>query len=321
MGVVNEAPAAFRSSTDRPGALELITAAAREIYSRRRLIGYMVRAEVKKKGTDTVLGNVWWVLDPLITMLVYVLVMTVIFQRPTPDFPLFLLSAMVPFKWFTATIGNATHSVAGKEGLIKQIMFPKLVLPVTGAFSQIVSFMFGMLVLAAVLLVAYTAHLTVQVAWLPLIMVVQFTFVLGFTFVVSSITVFYRDVGIVIGHFMRLLFWVSPIVWSFAAVRGRGQALAGALEEVDRTLGLPVGTFFGALSYNPISILLESYRKVIYGNFDTVVMSDGTEELIWTPATPPDLWMLAIIFVSGLVILAIGAIIFKRLEPAFGKIL
>ena len=115
MGAVNETPAAFRSSTDRLGAIDLIRSAGTDVWSRRRLIGYMVRADVKKRGVDTVLGNVWWVLDPLITMLIYVLVMTVIFQRSTPDFPLFLLSAMVPFKWFTATIASSTGAVTGKE--------------------------------------------------------------------------------------------------------------------------------------------------------------------------------------------------------------
>ena len=265
MGVVNEAPAAFRSSNDRPGPIALIRNAITDVWSRRRLIGYMVRADIKKRGVNTVLGNVWWVLDPLITMLIYVLVMTVIFQRSTPDFPLFLLSAMVPFKWFTATIGNSTRAVTGKEGLIKQIMFPKIILPVTSDLSQVVGFLFGMLVLFVVLLVAYTSHLTIQVVWVPLIAVVQFVFMLGFTFMVSAITVFYRDVGIVIGHFMRLLFWISPILWSFNAVAGRGQALEEAMAAADKDLGLPIGTLFNILRYNPMALLLESYRKVIYG--------------------------------------------------------
>jgi lipopolysaccharide transport system permease protein/teichoic acid transport system permease protein len=321
MGVVNEAPAAFRSSADRPGPVALIRNAISDVWSRRRLIGYMVRADIKKRGVNTVLGNVWWVLDPLITMLIYVLVMTVIFQRATPDFPLFLLSAMVPFKWFTQTIGSSTHSVTGKQGLIKQIMFPKIILPVTGSISQVVSFLFGMLVLFVVLLVAYTSHLTVQVAWVPLIAVVQFVFVLGFTFMVSAVTVFYRDVGIVIGHFMRLLFWISPILWSFNAVAGRGQALEEAMADADKALGLPPGTLFNILHYNPVAQLLESYRKVIYGNLGAIQTADGGRELVWTPATPPDLPMLALIFASGVVFIVIGTIVFKRLEPAFAKLL
>jgi ABC-type polysaccharide/polyol phosphate export permease len=307
MSVVNEAPAAFRSSADRPGPLEHIIGAARDIWARRRLIGYMVRAEVKKKGTDTVLGNVWWVLDPLITTMVYVLVMTVIFQRSTPDFPLFLLSAMVPFKWFTATVGGSTGAVIGHERLIKQILFPKVILPVTEALSQIVSFLFGMLVLGVVLLVLYTDHLTINILWLPLIMVVEFVFVIGFAFIVSSITVFYRDVGIVIGHLMKLLLWISPVLWSFDAAAGRGAALKEAIGE----------TGFALLAYNPVAMLLAQYRTVIYGH----LARGPKDQLVWTPATGPDLPQLAIVFTIGVVISIIGVIIFRRLEPAFAKVL
>lgn len=321
MGAVNEAPAAFRSSNDRPSLVALIRNAITDVWSRRRLIGYMVRADIKKRGVNTVLGNVWWVLDPLITMLIYVLVMTVIFQRSTPDFPLFLLSAMVPFKWFTQTIGSSTHAVTGKEGLIKQIMFPKIILPVTSSLSQVVSFLFGLLVLFVVLLVAYTSHLTPQILWVPLIAVVQFVFVLGFTFMVSAVTVFYRDVGIVIGHFMRLLFWISPILWSFNAVAGRGQALEEAMGDVDRTLGLPGGTMFNILHYNPMAQLLEAYRQVIYGSLGAVETADGGRDLVWTTATPPDLQMLALIFFMGVGFVILGTIVFKRLEPAFAKLL
>jgi ABC-type polysaccharide/polyol phosphate export permease len=338
MGVVNEAPAAFRSSTDRPGPIALIRTAITDVWSRRRLIGYMVRADVKKRGANTVLGNIWWVLDPLITMLIYVLVMTVIFQRSTPDFPLFLLSAMVPFKWFTATVGNSTGAVIGKEGLIKQILFPKIILPVTNTLSQIVGFLFGLLVLIVVWFFAYHDHVTWQVVWVPLIAVVQYVFVLGWAFMVSAITVFYRDVGIIIGHFMRLLFWVSPILWSFMEVAGRGRRLQQGLEDVERGLGLPEGVLFAILSYNPVSLLLESYRKVIYGNLDSIpdpdkpeevlTLADGTtrvipagDTLVWTEATMPDFGVLAVIFVSGVIFTIIGTIVFKRVEPAFAKIL
>ncbi len=326
MGVVNEAPAAFRSSNDRPGPVALIRNAITDVWSRRRLIRYMVRADVKKRGANTVLGNVWWVLDPLITMLIYVLVMTVIFQRSTPDFPLFLLSAMVPFKWFTATIGSSTTAVTGKESLIKQILFPKIILPVTMTLSQIVGFLFGMAVLLFVWFFAYHDHVTWQVVWVPLIAVVQYVFVLGFTFMLSAVTVFYRDIGIIISHFMRLLFWISPILWSFMEVAGRGQRLQVGLEGVERALGLPTGMLFGAISLNPVSLLLESYRKVIYGHLDRIDVTDAAtgvseETLAWTEATLPNFEVLAVILVSGVVFTVIGTIVFKRLEPAFTKVL
>ncbi len=318
MGVVNEAPAAFRSSNDRPGPIALIRNAITDVWSRRRLIRHMVHADVKKRGVNTVLGNVWWVLDPLITMLIYVLVMTVIFQRSTPDFPLFLLSAMVPFKWFTATVGASNGAVVGKESLIKQVLFPRIILPITLSISQIVGFLFGMLVLMFVWFFAYNAHVTWQVVWVPLIAMVQFVYTLGFTFMISAITVFYRDVGIVIGHFMRLLFWISPILWSFMEVRGRGESLQAAMGGVDRFLGLPNNTLFTVISLNPTSLLMESYRKVLYGR---LYLDKATDKLDWKPAVHPDFAMLAVILVVGVIITIIGTLIFKRLEPAFAKVL
>jgi ABC-type polysaccharide/polyol phosphate export permease len=228
---------------------------------------------------------------------------------------------MVPFKWFTSTIGSSTHAITGKQALIKQILFPKIILPVTSDISQVVSFIFGEAVLLVVLLVAYMNHLTVQIVWVPLIAVVQFTFMLGFTFMISAITVFYRDVGIVIGHFMRLLFWITPILWSFNAVAGRGEALEEAMADADAALGLPVGTFFSILHYNPIAQLLESYRQVIYGSLGAIAQAEGPKQLFWKPATHPDFMMLAVIFATGIVFIIIGTIVFKRLEPAFAKLL
>jgi ABC-type polysaccharide/polyol phosphate export permease len=174
---------------------------------------------------------------------------------------------------------------------------------------------------------AYHDHVTSMVVWVPLIAVVQYVFVLGWTFIISAVTVFYRDVGIVIGHFMRLLFWVSPILWSFMEVAGRGARLQQGLEGIERALGMPTGILFGAISLNPISLLLESYRKVIYGELDRIDVVDETtgevvgDTLAWFPATPPDLEILGWIFASGVVFIIIGTLIFKRLEPSFTKVL
>ena len=85
---------------------------------------------MKRKGADTLLGNIWWVLDPLLQMGVYVVFVAIILQTPQPDYPLFILSAILPWKWFTSSINDATSSVVSQERLIKQIQFPKIVLPV-----------------------------------------------------------------------------------------------------------------------------------------------------------------------------------------------
>jgi len=106
----------------RPGTLGLVREALREVWSRRRLIGYIVRADMKKKGADTLLGNLWWVIDPLLQMLVYVVLVTVIRGgSTTPDYPLFIFAAILPWKWFSSAVGDGVTSVTSQEALIKQL--------------------------------------------------------------------------------------------------------------------------------------------------------------------------------------------------------
>ncbi|MBA2372934.1 MAG: hypothetical protein H0V74_01855, partial [Chloroflexi bacterium] len=157
MAVASEAPASYRSSAIRPGPLALIRQGLHDLLSRRRLIRYLVQADLKKKGADTLLGNVWWVVDPLLQMLVYVVLVAVIFQRPQPDFALFVFCAILPWKWFNSSVMDGIGSVVGMEKLIKQINFPKLVLPVASVLSGIVNFFFGLIPLAA-LIVLFFPH-------------------------------------------------------------------------------------------------------------------------------------------------------------------
>jgi ABC-type polysaccharide/polyol phosphate export permease len=312
MQIANETPIAFRSSATRPGALTLVLTAARDVWSRRRLIGYMVRAEVKKKGANTVLGNLWWVIDPLLAAGVYVIVMSLIFSRNIPDFALFLLAALVPFKWFTATIGDTTSSVRSQVSLIKQIQFPKIVLPIVAAGAEVVNFGFALVVLIAIMVLGPIVglldnHLSVMLLWVPLIAAVQFVFAVGIAVILSAVTVFYKDVGIFVGHLMRLLFWLSPVLWTFDLLNdGRGAALRDALGDVGINL----------LQYNPIAILLSSYRHVIYGK---VEVQNGVD--VWTGPVPPDLLLLAGVLLLGAGLCVAAALVFKRLEPSFAKVL
>ena len=107
MSTTSEVPAEFRHAAARPGPLRLLLDAIDDVRSRRRLIGYLVRADIKKKGADTLLGNLWWVLDPLLQMVVYVVLVSIIFQRPTPDYPLFMFAAILPWKWFSSSVNDA----------------------------------------------------------------------------------------------------------------------------------------------------------------------------------------------------------------------
>jgi ABC-type polysaccharide/polyol phosphate export permease len=279
---------AFRSTAVRPSPIGLVVEAVRETLSRRRLIGYLVRADLKKKGADTLLGNLWWVIDPLLQMAVYVILVTVIRASSQPDYPLFIFSAILPWKWFTSSVGDSIQSVTSQERLIKQIHFPKIVLPVSAVVAGVVNFAFGLVALALLLVLFYADRISAFLVLVALVAAVQFVFTLAVSFVVGAINVFYRDVGNVSRHALRMWFYLSPALYSTEQL----QRIASKEPIVGHLMSL-----------NPFAVLFESYRAIIYNK------------------TLPDFLGLAVLLCVSLVLVGLATIVFKRLEPAFAKVL
>ena len=96
MSTTTELPAAVHNAAARPGPFALLFEAIREVASRRRLIRYLVQAEIKKRGVNTVIGNLWWILDPILLMIVYMVLVSVIGRGSIPDYPLLIAPGMLP---------------------------------------------------------------------------------------------------------------------------------------------------------------------------------------------------------------------------------
>jgi ABC-type polysaccharide/polyol phosphate export permease len=292
--MTSEAPAAFRNSAANAGPLALLAQAFGEIASRRRLVRYLVQAEIKKRGVNTILGNVWWILDPLLLMGVYVVFVAIITTRSIPDYPLFLFAAILPWKWFSAAIVDATSSVTSQQRLIKQIAFPKIVLPLAATTAGVVGFGFGLIPLLAIMLF-YPERLSAFVLLIPLIAAVQFVFTLAVAVLVAAGNVFVRDLANVTRHVLRLWWYLSPGLYSLAL-----------LDDVRLFREQPI--LETVLRANPFAVLFEAYRTVIYGTPDGL------------PQAPDFMGLGAVLVVSGL-LLGIAMIVFKRLEPSFAKVL
>ena len=294
MSTTSEVPAEFRHAAARPGPFSLLGEALEDIFSRRRLVGYLVRADIKKKGADTFLGNLWLVLDPLLQMLVYVVFVSVIFQRPTPDYPLFVLAAILPWKWFTSSVNDATTSVTSQGSLIRQIQFPKIVLPMAATSAAVVGFAFSLLPLLAIMLL-YPHRISPYLLLIPVVAIVQFLFTLGIAFFVAGVNVFFRDLGNVLRHFLRLWFYLSPGLYSLEMLEQ-----SGVFQKYPILLQI--------LQLNPFATLFEGFRSVIYGR------PVGGPHL-------PDFGALGALAIASIVLIAIGGIAFKRLEPMYAKVL
>jgi ABC-type polysaccharide/polyol phosphate export permease len=291
-----ETAASIRQSPGGPSSFTLLRQGITDILSRRRLIRYLVQAEMKKRGSDTILGNLWWILDPLLQLVVYVIFVSVIAKRPAPDYPLFIFAAIVPWKWFSSVINDATSSVVKSDKLIRQIAFPKIVLPLSSATAGVVGFLWGLLPLGALLLL-HPQRLSLMVVWLPVIAGVQFVFTLAAAILVSATNVFFRDLGNALGHALRLWWFLSPGLYSLASLRD--------------TTFIQHNPIVGVLAgFNPFAVLFEAYRAVIYGAPDGV-----------GPTHPPDIVALAWLFAGSVVFLGLCITFFKRVEPEFAKVL
>jgi ABC-type polysaccharide/polyol phosphate export permease len=294
MSARSEVPATFVAAATKPNPLALVLQAVADVASRRRLVRYLVQAEIRKRGVNTLLGNLWWVLDPLLLMAVYVVLVTVIRTRAIPDYPLFVFAAVLPWKWFTAAVNDATNSVVGQHRLVKQIAFPKIVLPVAATTAGVVGFVFGLVPLLAIMLF-YIDRLSPWVLLIPVIAAVQYVFTLAMAILVAAANVFFRDLGNVVRHLLRLWFYLSPGLYSLTH-----------LQEIGLVRANPWMATVAAL--NPVAVLFESYRRVIY----------GTER---GGPIPPDWFALGWLLLASFVFLAFASFVFKRLERDFAKVL
>ena len=278
----SEAVAPPRATAHRPSTLGLVREGVSELLGRYRLIGYLVGADLKRTHADTVFGQLWWILDPLLQMGIYFILVQIIFQRNVPDYPLFLFAAILPWKWFTTTLNDATNAVVARQNLLRQVQFPKLILPTAAVTAGSISFLIGLIALGLVYLF-YLERLSPWVILIPVIAFVQFVFTLALAIALSAVNAFYRDVSNVLTHVLRLWFYVSPILYS-----------------LDHIGNKQVETI---LSFNPFSAILASYRNVTWGE------------------TAPD-WIGLLLVLAGSLVLLAGAIaLFKRVEPAFARIL
>lgn len=266
------------------GPLALAIQGARELAERRLLIRYLVSGDLKRTHSDTAFGQLWWILDPLLQMAVYIVLVQIIFRRQIPDYPLFLFAAVLPWKWFTTTLSDSTQAISSRQSLIRQLQFPKLVLPTAAVTAGTVSFGIGLFALALVYLF-YLDRLSPWVLLLPVVAVVQYVFTLALGILLSVANAFYRDVQNVLRHVLRLWFYLSPALYALQDVRERSE------------------TGYNLLLLNPFTHLFESYRAITWGT------------------SAPDWLGLLAVLLASFVLLGVSISIFKRAEPAFARVL
>lgn len=183
------------------------------LYRRRELIATLVSKELKARYRGSLLGMVWTFLNPLLLLLVYSLVFSVYMRVQMENYTLFVFTGLLPWIWFTSSLGDGATAVVSSGSLITKSMFPAEVLPMVKILSNFMNYIFS-LPLLFIFMLAYGVPFHLSLLWLPVVMAAQFVLTLGLVYFLSALTVRFRDTQHVLGNLLTLWFFLTPILYS-----------------------------------------------------------------------------------------------------------
>jgi lipopolysaccharide transport system permease protein len=216
-----------------------------ELWEFRDLLLFMVWRDLKGRYRQTALGPVWFVLQPLMSMVLYTFIFGWIAKLPSDNQPyaVFTYVALLPWGFFTNAVGSGTNSLLGSMDLISKVYFPRLIVPLSQLASSLVDFGISFLVLIG-LLAYYGIRPTWGVVLLPYYLLLAAMFGLGIGLWFSGIIVRYRDFGQIVGFLVRVLMYTAPVVYS-----------ASVVPPAWRTL----------YQLNPVTAVVEGFRWALLG--------------------------------------------------------
>ncbi len=232
---------------------------ARELLATRELLGNLVQREVKGKYRRTVLGQLWSLLNPLATMLVYTIVFSFIFRaRPAVGdpsgldiYPLWLMCGLLAWSYFTRVVTGGLNSIVSNAGLIKKVYFPRAHLP----FAVTLSTGFTWLLELGVLIVALWIFGGFPIPWIPLLvvaMVLLALFATGVGMLLAIINVHFRDTQHFTAIVIQMWFYLSPVIYPISLV-----------EEAAERHGEWILTLY---RLNPMERFIAVFRDLLYDN-------------------------------------------------------
>lgn len=204
--------------------------------------------EIKARYKQSVLGYAWAILVPLLNLLVLSIVFSYVFKVPTGNipYPIFLFVALVPWMFLTNAISAATGSVMANSSLITKVRLPREILPTAAVFAKLIDLILTALVLLIFLLI-YQIKFEPSIIFVPIIFLVQLLLVLGFSLILSATNVFFRDIENVLGIFLTIWMYLTPVIYSASLIPENLKLL-----------------FY----INPMTGVINAYRDtILYGKF------------------------------------------------------
>lgn len=244
------------------------------------LLNYRALAELRRDAAGMYLGIVWWLLEPVLYMAVFYLVFGLGLRKGGIDFVLYLLCGLVPWKWLESTVRSSSGVIIASGGLMRQLYFPKWILPGYVVLANTYKFFIIFTILIVFLLFS---GIYPTIFWLavPVIVFSQFLFICSLSGLASVLVPVVPDFRHAVHYGMTMLFFLSGIFFNVSE-----------LDEPARSW----------LSWNPALIFIESYRSVLLSQ-------------VW-----PDWFALSKVMVLVLLFLLVVIALFRSLDRYFPRV-
>lgn len=250
-----------------------------KIYQYRELLKTNVKKEIRGRYKNSILGVMWSFLNPLLQLAVYSIIFGALLAGGDKTYPIYICVALIPWTYFTTAITQASFTIIGNGDIIKKVYFPREILPISVVTSGAVNF-----IISTIIILAFVIFSGMGLSWYillyPFVLLVQYVLLLGIAFIVSSITVYFRDLEHIIGIILLAAFYGTPIVYK--------------LEQLPANLQI-------IMQLNPMTHIINGYRDIFYYH------------------QMPNIKVLGILLAISVLITVIGYFIFKKLQKGFAE--
>ena len=257
------------------------------IIEYRGLIWNFIKRDISQKYVGSLLGLYWSVINPIITLLVFIIVFGVFFKARIPgttnirDFALYFAAGFLPWQAFQDSVTRASRSIIDNKNYIKKVPFPSEIFPIYTTLSEFVNLFIGLGIFFVLFLILKGVP-TVYILLLPLAILLQLMFTLSLALFLSSGAVYFRDIPQMLGAFFMIWFWATPIAY---------------------TIDLIPEQFQWVMSLNPAYYMLEIYRDALfYGKI-------------------PEIEILVPFLVFSVILFVISVLFFQKTKRGFGELL
>jgi lipopolysaccharide transport system permease protein len=246
-----------------------------------QLILYRIYADLKAEADRGYLGFLWWIVEPILFMAAFYVVFGIVMQRGEEGFVYFLLTGLIIWKWFGQSVSMASNSLLAHKNLINQVKLPVVIFPSISVGTTTVKFSIVFILLLIFLVISGGGKPSLYWLLLPIIICIQFIFILSICFISAAIVPVFPDLRLIIDNGLLLLFFLSGVFFDIESLP----------EDIT------------ALVYiNPMAMLIDAYRSVLLH------------------AEPPRFDLLFAVVIASIILLVGGFQILRKLNPVYPRI-